>query len=162
MKLMDQVRQILRVRHYSLATERCYCHWILRFIRFHGVKHPNTMGAQEVEHFLTHLATNDKVAASTQNQALNAIVFLYRDVLRMDLGLHARHAKSGLARPFASRCGRRLKTQAQLAKNIPNSRGGSQRPGLGIPIRSRPTRTFGKIGQVRKTPASHARNRSLY
>jgi integron integrase len=86
MKLMDQVCQTLRVKHYSLATERCYCHWILRFIYFHGVKHPNAMGAQEVERFLTHLATNDKVAASTQNQALNALVFLYREVLRLNLG----------------------------------------------------------------------------
>jgi site-specific recombinase XerD len=76
----------LRVKHYSLATERCYCQWIRRFIFFHGVKHPNTMGAEEVERFLTHLATADKVAASTQNQALNALVFLYREVLRMDLG----------------------------------------------------------------------------
>src|SRR5262245_19727490 len=86
MKLMDQVRQVLHVRHYSLATEQCYCQWIRRFIFFHGVKHPNTMGAEEVERFLTHLATVDKVAASTQNQALNAIVFLYREVLQMDLG----------------------------------------------------------------------------
>ena len=86
MKLMEQVCQVLRVRHYSLATERCYCQWIRRFIFFHGVKHPNSMGAEEVERFLTHLATAEKVAASTQNQALNALVFLYRDVLRMDLG----------------------------------------------------------------------------
>jgi integron integrase len=86
MKLMDQVRQVLRVRHYSLATERCYCHWILRFIHFHGVRHPNVMGAEEVERFLTHLATTDKVAASTQNQALNALVFLYKQVLQLDLG----------------------------------------------------------------------------
>jgi hypothetical protein len=63
MKLMDQVCQTVRVKHYSLATERCYCHWILRFIYFHGVKHPNAMGAQEVERFLTHLATNEKVTA---------------------------------------------------------------------------------------------------
>src|SRR5262249_59399995 len=61
-------------------------HWIRKYIFFHGVKHPNTMGAEEVERFLTHLATVDKVAASTQNQALNALVFLYRHVLQMDLG----------------------------------------------------------------------------
>jgi len=78
MKLMEQVCQVLRVRHYSLATERCYCQWIRRFIFFHGVKHPNSMGAEEVERFLTHLATAEKVAASTQNQALNALVFLRR------------------------------------------------------------------------------------
>ena len=72
MKLMEQVRRTLRVKHYALATERGYCQWIVRFIHFHGIKHPNTMGAAEVEQFLTHLATTDKVAASTQNQALGA------------------------------------------------------------------------------------------
>src|SRR5262249_46101475 len=86
MQLLEQVCQTLRVKHYSLATERCYCQWIRRFIFFHGVKHPNTMGAEDVERFLTHLATTEKVAASTQNQALNALVFLYREVLHMDLG----------------------------------------------------------------------------
>jgi hypothetical protein len=59
---MEQVCQVLRVRHYSLATERCYCQWIRRFIFFHGVKHPNSMGAEEVERFLTHLATAEKGA----------------------------------------------------------------------------------------------------
>ncbi|MBM4070536.1 MAG: integron integrase [Planctomycetes bacterium] len=83
---MEQVRRVLRVKHYALATERGYCQWIVRYIHFHGIKHPNTLGAAEVEQFLTHLATTDKVAASTQNQALNALVFLYRDVLRMELG----------------------------------------------------------------------------
>jgi len=86
MKLMEQVRQVLRVKHYSLATERCYCQWILRFIRFHGIRHPNTMGAEEIEKFLTNLATAEKVSASTQNQALNALVFLYRDVLKLEVG----------------------------------------------------------------------------
>lgn len=70
MKLMDQIRDCLRVKHYSLSTERTYCQWIRRFIFFHGVRHPNTMGATEVEKFLTHMATTEKVAASTQNQAL--------------------------------------------------------------------------------------------
>lgn len=73
MKLMDQVRQTLRVKHYALRTEECYCPWILRFIRFHGIRHANTMGAEEVERFLSHLATMAKAAASTQNQALNAL-----------------------------------------------------------------------------------------
>jgi site-specific recombinase XerD len=85
-KLLDQVRHIARVRHLSLATERAYVHWAERFIRFHGIRHPNTMGAAEVEEFLTHLAVQRHVAASTQNQALGALLFLYRDVLRMDLG----------------------------------------------------------------------------
>jgi hypothetical protein len=74
MKLMEQVRQVLRVRHYSLATEQCYCQWIRRFIFFHGVKHPNGMGAEEVEHFLTHLAVEGLGASRTQNQALAALI----------------------------------------------------------------------------------------
>jgi integron integrase len=82
LKLMDQVRQVMRYHHYAYRTERTYCDWILRFIRFHGSKrHPKDMGKSEVEGFLSHLATDGKVSASTQRQALNAIVFLYRDVL---------------------------------------------------------------------------------
>jgi integron integrase len=86
MKLLDQVRGLLRVKHYSYRTEQCYVHWILRYIRFHGIKHPNTLGTPEIEQFLTHLATENKVAASTQNQALGALLFLYRDVLKIDVG----------------------------------------------------------------------------
>jgi integron integrase len=86
MKLLDQVRQVLRVKHYSYRTEQCYVGWITRFIRFQGLRHPNTMGAAEVEQYLTNLAVNRHVSASTQNQALNALVFLYRDVLQIELG----------------------------------------------------------------------------
>jgi integron integrase len=82
LKLMDQVRQVLRYYHYAYRTEQTYCDWILRFVKFHGAKtHPKDMGKAQVEAFLSHLATNGKVAAATQRQALNAIVFLYRDVL---------------------------------------------------------------------------------
>ena len=82
LKLMDQVRQVMRYHHYAYRTEQTYCDWILRFIRFHGSKrHPKDMGKSEVEGFLSHLASDGKVSASTQRQALNAIVFLYRDVL---------------------------------------------------------------------------------
>ena len=82
LRLMEQVRQVLRYHHYSYRTEKTYCDWILRFVKFHGGKtHPNNMGKKEVEGFLSHLATHGKVSASTQRQALNAIVFLYRDVL---------------------------------------------------------------------------------
>jgi integron integrase len=82
LKLMDQVRQVLRYHHYALNTERRYCAWILRFIRFHGGKtHPAQMGKIEIEAFLSHMATHDHVSASTQRQALNAIIFLYRHVL---------------------------------------------------------------------------------
>lgn len=86
MKLLDRVRQATRVRHFSLATERCYVQWVERFIRFHGIKHPDTMGEPEVEAFLTDLAVNRRVAASTQNQALGALLFLYQHVLGRDIG----------------------------------------------------------------------------
>jgi integron integrase len=86
MKLLDQVRGLARAKHFSIRTERSYIHWIVRFIRFHGVKHPNTMGAPEVEAFLTHLAVENQVSASTQNQALAALLFLYRHVLKLEIG----------------------------------------------------------------------------
>jgi integron integrase len=86
MKLLDQVRQAIRTVHYSIRTERCYLYWIERFIRFHQLKHPNTMSAVEVEQFLTHLAVADSVSASTQNQALGALLFLYQRVLGIELG----------------------------------------------------------------------------
>jgi integron integrase len=85
-RLLDQVHQVLRVRHYALRTEECYAQWITRFIRFHHQRHPREMGAAEVEQFLTHLAVDGHVSASTQNQALNALVFLYQQVLEIDLG----------------------------------------------------------------------------
>ncbi|PZD72427.1 Tyrosine recombinase XerD [Acaryochloris thomasi RCC1774] len=85
-KLLDQVRDRLRVKHYAYKTEECYVNWIRRFILFHNKQHPNMMGPVEVEAFLTHLAVHDHVAASTQNQALSALLFLYRDVLHRDLG----------------------------------------------------------------------------
>ena len=86
MKLLDQVRATARVKHFSYRTEQCYVFWIERYIRHHGIRHPNTMGAAEVEQFLTHLAVRDNVAASTQNQALGALLFLYRDVLKQEIG----------------------------------------------------------------------------
>jgi site-specific recombinase XerD len=85
-RLLDQVRQVLRVRHYALRTEECYVQWIVRFIRFHNKRHPRDMGAAELTQFLTDLAVQGQVSASTQNQALNAIVFLYKQVLEIDLG----------------------------------------------------------------------------
>src|SRR5262245_14426877 len=76
----------MRLKHYSCRTEQAHVFGIEKYIRFHGIHHPNTMGAGEVEQYLTHLAVERLVSASTQNQALNALVFLYRDVLRIDLG----------------------------------------------------------------------------
>jgi integron integrase len=84
-RLLDQVRQVLRVRHYARTTEDCYVEWITRFILFHGKRHPRDMGAVEVEQFLTDLAVRGHVSASTQNQALNALVFLYKHVLEIEL-----------------------------------------------------------------------------
>jgi integron integrase len=84
-RLMDRVRASLRVAHYSLSTERVYCHWIKRFILFHGKRHPSEMGAPEVEAFLSHLAVADRVSATTQNQAMHAILYLYKQVLGVDL-----------------------------------------------------------------------------
>jgi integron integrase len=85
-RLLDQMSQVLRVRHYSPRTEACYCHWVKQFILFHGKRHPRELCAAEVEQFLTHLAVHGRVSASTQNQALNALVFLYKHVLEIDLG----------------------------------------------------------------------------
>ena len=84
-KLLDRARAAMRVRHFSLRTEEAYIGWIRRFIRFHGLRHPADMGAPEVGAFLTHLAVKGRVSASTQNQALNALLFLYREVLERDL-----------------------------------------------------------------------------
>ena len=84
-KLLDQYRERLRVKHYSLRTEDAYLHWARRFIYFHGKRHPREMGGPKVEAFLSHLATGERVASSTQNQALAALLFLYRDVLQKEL-----------------------------------------------------------------------------
>jgi len=85
-RLLDQVRDVIRVKHYSIRTEEAYVQWIKRFIFFHGKRHPREMGPREIEAFLTDLAVRAKVAASTQNQALNALVFLYKEVLHIELG----------------------------------------------------------------------------
>jgi len=85
-KLIEQVRNVMRFKHYSLRTERTYWDWIERFIRFQGMCHPREMGEAEVGAFLTHLAREGKVAASTQNQALSALLFLYKEVLKQEFG----------------------------------------------------------------------------
>jgi integron integrase len=86
-RLLDRVREALRLRHYSDSTEQAYVHWVRRFILFHGVRHPKEMGKEQVAAFLSHLATALHVAASTQNQALCALIFLYSTVLGMDIGI---------------------------------------------------------------------------
>lgn len=97
-KLLDRVRGVLKVKHYSYRTEQSYVGWIKRYILFHNKQHPDEMGERHVQDFLTHLAVVGKVTASTQNQALNAIVFLYKHVLQKDLGdfskaVRARHSR---------------------------------------------------------------------
>lgn len=84
-RLLDQVREVIRIRHYSIRTEQAYLQWIRRFILFHQKRHPREMGAPELTAFLSHLAIQRNVAASTQNQALHAILFLYREVLKISL-----------------------------------------------------------------------------
>ena len=80
-KLLDQLREALRSRHHSPRTEQAYCGWVKRFIYFHDVRHPVEMAEPEINAFLTHLAVREKASASTQNQALSALLFLYRRVL---------------------------------------------------------------------------------
>ncbi|MFQ5729778.1 MAG: integron integrase [Waddliaceae bacterium] len=80
-KLFDQIKETLRYHHYSIRTEEAYTSWILKFIKFNGTRHPKEMGKTEIEQFLTHLAVKKNVAASTQRQAMHAILFLYREVL---------------------------------------------------------------------------------
>ncbi len=84
-KLLDRVREACRVRHYSVRTERAYTQWVKRFVLYHGKRHPSELGSVEVGAFLSHLAVELHVSASTQNQALNALVFLYREVLEQKL-----------------------------------------------------------------------------
>lgn len=79
------MREVLRLHHYSLATEKAYLSWARRFVSFHEMRHPNTMGKEDVESFLTHLAVDRKVSPSTQNLALSSILFLYQKVLETDL-----------------------------------------------------------------------------
>lgn len=98
-KLLSRMRDLLRVKHYAIRTERAYLKWVEKYLRFHREKsgewvHPSRMGGKQVEEFLTHLAVNQRVASSTQNQAFAALLFLYRDVLEVDLAnIHAVRAK---------------------------------------------------------------------
>jgi hypothetical protein len=85
-KLLDQVRDAIRRKHFSIRTEQAYCDWIRRFILFHQKRHPAEMGEEEITQFLSHLAPEGRVAASTQNQSLSALLFLYKEVLRREVG----------------------------------------------------------------------------
>ncbi|MDK1030268.1 MAG: phage integrase N-terminal SAM-like domain-containing protein [Anaerolineae bacterium] len=84
-KLLDQLKDKLRAKHYSLRTENSYTSWVRKFILYHNKRHPRDMGPKEINAYITHLALKKHVAASTQNQALSAILFLYRKVLHQDI-----------------------------------------------------------------------------
>lgn len=84
-RLLDRVRDAIRTRHYSYRTEQAYVYWVKDFVRFHGLRHPERMGEVEIARFLSHLAVRRRVAASTQNQALSALLFLYKAVLQRDI-----------------------------------------------------------------------------
>jgi len=85
--LIQRYREELQARHYARRTVATYEQWLRRFLRFHGMRHPREMGSEEVNAFLTHLAVEGNVSASTQNQALSALLFLYRELLERDLDL---------------------------------------------------------------------------
>ena len=94
MKLLDQLRAKCRLKHFSMSTEKSYVDWVRRYILFHGKKHPNEMGSHEIESFLTNLAVVRNVSASTQNQALSALLFLYKEVLGIEVeGVNAIRSK---------------------------------------------------------------------
>ena len=102
-KLLDQLREVMRVKHYSLRTEEAYGQWVRRYLKFHrdaagAWRHPRDLGPSDVVAFLNHLANVESVAAGTQNQALNAISFWYAQVLRMELGDVSAHLKRAAER----------------------------------------------------------------
>jgi hypothetical protein len=109
-RLLDRVRDAIHSRHYSRRTEKAYVGWVRRYILFHGKRHPAELGAAEVTAYLSSLAVQDKVAASTQNQALSALLFLYRVVLERDLPWSTTWSAPGARPGFpwsspARRCG---------------------------------------------------------
>ena len=99
-RLLDQVREVMRYHHYAIRTEQTYVKWILDYIRFNGTWDLREMGKPEIERFLSHLAVNRNLASSTQNQALNAILFPYREILKNDMSF------CGLNGPFGHLNGR--------------------------------------------------------
>jgi len=116
--LLEQARDKIRAKHYSIRTEEAYLHWMKRFILFHRKRHPKEMGAKEVESFLSHLAVNGKVSASTQNQAKSAVLFLYKEVMQVEL--------PWLSDVVSAKRPNRLPvvlTQAEVSKLLPHTNG---------------------------------------
>jgi integron integrase len=117
-RLLDQVRSALRFRHYSLRTEQAYLHWIRRYIRFHRLRHPREMGASEVTAFLSDLAVKGQVSSSTQNQALAALLFLYKQVLEIELPWMTDITRSKRARRLPS-----VLTRAEVSRLLSHMKG---------------------------------------
>ncbi len=117
-KLLDQVRNSLRQRNYSYRTEKTYIGWIKRYILFHNKKHPKEMGEKEIGEYLTYLAVQKKVAPSTQNQALNSIIYLYKHILKIDLGeIQALRPRSSKHPACCPSCGCRMLLQGTIPRN---------------------------------------------
>ena len=124
-RLLDQVRDVIRCKHYSIRTEQTYLEWIKRFIYFNNRKHPKDLGTTHISAFLTHLAVQRKVAGSTQNQALCALVFLYKEIIKKDIGqLDDLIRAKRLLKKGASRC-RRSAPISTLPASAPTCRSAS-------------------------------------
>ena len=138
-KLLDRVRNAIRVRHYSRRTEVAYVTWIRRYIGFHQKAHPSTLGAPEISAFLTWLATKRHVSASTQNQALAALLFLYERVLHTPVGQveHVVRAKMPLRLPV-------VLSREEVAAALAHLE--CARPGVGRSRQSRGPRSEGSLG----------------
>jgi integrase len=119
LKLMDQVRQVLRYHHYSYRTEKTYCNWIIRFLKFYRYQiHPRDMGKKEIETYLSHLATKINVSTSTQRQAMHAILFLYNHVLDIPIDEMLEHIESKQIRHIPV-----VMTQNEVKKVLSHLRG---------------------------------------
>jgi site-specific recombinase XerD len=126
--LFEVVREQIRIRHYSPRTEKTYIGWIRRFVRFYGRRHPREMGAKEVTAYLSYLATERKVAASTQNQALQALLFLYRHVLEAELPL-----LDSVVRAHRPRRLPVVLTQEEVRRIYGHAEGRARAPGVMLP-----------------------------
>jgi hypothetical protein len=116
-KLLDQVRDVIRRRHFSIRTEQAYIDWIRRFILFHNKRHPREMAETEISAFLTHLARDSRVAASTQNQALSALLFLYKEILKQDIGWLRYSNRAGIVRAQRRQHHDGVHARAESARN---------------------------------------------
>ncbi len=116
-KLLDEVRAVLRIKNYSYRTEKPYIRWIRKFILFHNKRHPQDMAEPEIKQFLSYLADNQKVAASTQNQALSAVLFLFKEVLQKEIGFvqNIHWAKKPVRLPVVMTSDEAIKVLSHLA-----------------------------------------------